>query len=168
MNIREILHAKRAVTEEHIKILQKEGREGIRYTATMPDIPFLVLGLLCDIGWILHLISGIIYFHRDGIHHILDRMALMAMIGVVFGIAYTIYMNKIHEKEIATKLQKDMSFGLTVYAGLAGGIIGIIQLATYTNISALILCMTIGGFLNFVTGLPIYLSFKKGIIYGVQ
>lgn len=25
-----------------------------------------------------------------------------------------------------------------------------------------------GGFLNFVTGLPIYLSFKKGIIYGVQ
>ena len=26
----------------------------------------------------------------------------------------------------------------------------------------------IGGFLNFVAGLPIYLSFKKGIFYGVQ
>lgn len=61
-----------------------------------------------------------------------------------------------------------MSFGLTVYGGLAGGIIGMFQLANITDIPGAIIWMTIGGFLNFVTGLPIYLSFKKGIIYGVQ
>lgn len=36
MNIRETLHARRAVTEEHIKELQRDGQEGIRYTAMMP------------------------------------------------------------------------------------------------------------------------------------
>lgn len=40
-NAKEILHAKRVVTEKHIKQLQKEGREGIRYTAMIPDVPFL-------------------------------------------------------------------------------------------------------------------------------
>lgn len=168
MNIKEILHTKRAATEEHIKRLQQEGREGIRYTATMPDIPFLILGLLCDIGWIVHLISGIAYFCTNGFRHILDGMALIALIAVVLGVAYTIYMNKIHEKEIATKLQKNMSFELTVYGGLAGGIIGIIQLVSYADISTAIVWMTVGGFFNFATGAPIYLSFKKGIIYGVQ
>ena len=134
----------------------------------MPDIPFLIFALLCDIGWIIHLISGIIYFCTNGFRNILDGMALIALLVVVFGILYTIYMNKIHEKEIATKLQKNMSFGLTVYGGLAGGIIGMFQLANITDIPGAIIWMTIGGFLNFVTGLPIYLSFKKGIIYGVQ
>lgn len=168
MDIKGILHKKRATTEEHIKILQQEGREGIRYTAMMPDIPFLIFALLCDIGWIIHLISGIIYFCTNGFRNILDGMALIALLVVVFGILYTIYMNKIHEKEIATKLQKNMSFGLTVYGGLAGGIIGMFQLANITDIPGAIIWMTIGGFLNFVTGLPIYLSFKKGIIYSVQ
>lgn len=168
MDIKGILHTKRAATEEHIKILQQEGREGIRYTAMMPDIPFLIFSLLCDIGWIIHLISGIIYFCTNGFRNILDEMAFIALLVVVFGILYTIYMNKIHEKEIATKLQKNMSFGSTVYGGLAGGIIGMFQLANITDIPSAIIWMTIGGFLNFVTGLPIYLSFKKGIIYDVQ
>lgn len=168
MDIKGILHTKRAATEEHIKILQQEGQEGIRYTAMMPDIPFFIFALLCDIGWIIHLISGIIYFCTNGFRNMLDEMALIALLLVVFGILYTIYMNKIHEKEIATRLQKNMSFGLTVYGGLAGGIIGMFQLANITDIPSVIIWMTIGGFLNFVTGLPIYLSFKKGIIYGVQ
>lgn len=46
-----------------------------------------------------------------------------------------IYLNKIHEKGIATKHQKDLSFGMTVYAGLAGAVIGILQLVTYSSIS---------------------------------
>lgn len=167
-NIKEILHSKRTVTEEHIKQLQQEGRQGIRYTAMMPDIPFLVLGLLCDVGWLIHLIAGIIYFSINGFRYLLDWISLIALAAVIFGVGYTIYMNKIHEKEIATKLQKNLSFGLTVYAGLAGGIIGIIQIATYTNIPSALVWMTAGGFINFVMGLPIYLSFRKGIIYGVQ
>ena len=77
-------------------------------------------------------------------------------------------MNKIHEKEIATRLQKNLSFGLTVYAGLAGGVIGIIQIAAYTSIPTTLIWMTAGGFINFLAGLPIYLSFQKGIVYGVQ
>lgn len=28
----------------------------------MPDIPFLMLGLISDIGWMIHLIAGVIYF----------------------------------------------------------------------------------------------------------
>ena len=44
--IKDILREKRKATEEHIKQLRREGKEGIRYTAMMPDIPFLILGLL--------------------------------------------------------------------------------------------------------------------------
>lgn len=166
--IKDILHAKRMITEEHIKQLQQEGREGVRYTIMMPDIPFFVFALVCDIGWLIHLIAGIIYFCNNGFHHGLDWISLITLAAVMLGVVYTIYMNKIHEKEIATKCQKNLSFGLTVYAGLAGGIVGIIQIATSTTIPLPLIWMTAGGFINFVTGLPIYLSFQKGITYGVQ
>ena len=71
--IKEILHKKREATEKHIKQLQQEGKQGIRYTAMIPDIPFLILGLLSDIGWAIHLIAGIIYFYRNGFHHMWTR-----------------------------------------------------------------------------------------------
>ena len=48
--IKEILHKKREVTEKHIKQLQQAGKQDVRYTAMMPDIPFLVLGLFSDVG----------------------------------------------------------------------------------------------------------------------
>lgn len=51
----ETLHEKRKTTEDHIRQLEQEGKQGVRYTATMPDIPFLILGLLSDIGWLIHL-----------------------------------------------------------------------------------------------------------------
>ena len=35
--IKEVLHEKRKTTEDHIKQLQHEGKQGIRYTAMMPD-----------------------------------------------------------------------------------------------------------------------------------
>ena len=165
--IKEILHEKRKTTEDHIRQLQREGREGIRYTATMPDIPFLVLGLFSDIGWIIHFAAGILYFCRNGIHHLLDYIALIALAGVLFGVVFLIYLNKIHEKEIATKRQKNLSFGMTVYSGLAGAMIGILQIL-YTGVSSELVWMAIGGCLNFASGLPIYLSFKKGIFYGVK
>ena len=165
--IKEILHEKRKTTEEHIKQLQQEGKQGVRYTAMIPDIPFMVLGLLSDIGWLIHLIAGIIYFCKNGFHHVSDYIALIALAAVVFGVAYIIYLNKIHEKEIATKLQKDLGFGMTVYSGLAGAVIGIIQIVI-SGVSAEIVWIVIGGFLNFASGLPIYLSFKKGIFYGVK
>lgn len=98
----------------------------------------------------------------------MDWTALIVLTAIILGVGYTIYMNKIHEKEIATKLQKNLSFGLTVYAGLAGGVIGIIQIVTYANIPSTLVWMMAGGFINFAMGLPIYLSYRKGIIYGVQ
>ena len=165
--IKETLHEKRKTTEDNIRQLQQEGKQGVRYTAMMPDIPFMVLGLLSDIGWIIHLIAGIIYFCGNGFHHVLDYIALIALVAVIFGVAYIIYLNKIHEKEIATKLQKDLSFGLTAYSGLAGAMIGIAQSAC-TGTSPELTWVIIGGFLNFAAGLPIYLSFKEGIIYGVR
>ena len=165
--IKEILHEKREATEYHIKQLQHEGKQGIRYTAMMPDIPFLILGLISDIGWMTHLIAGIIYFRENGFHHVLDDAALLALAGVLFGVVYLIYLNKIREKEIATKLQKNLSFGMTVYSGLAGAVVGMVQIAA-TGVSSVLVWLTVGGVLNFAAGLPIYLSFKKGIFYGVQ
>ena len=166
--IKETLHEKRKATEDHIKQLQQDGKQGIRYTATMPDISFLILGLISDIGWIIHLVAGIIYFCGNGFHHVLDYITLIALAAVIFGVAYIIYLNKIHEKEIATRLQKNLGFGVTVYSGLAGAVIGIFQIALYSGVSSELVWVVIGGFLNFASGFPIYLSFKKGIIYGVK
>ena len=166
--IKETLHKKRKATENHIKDLQRQGKQGIRYTAMMPDMPFLILGLISDIGWLTHLIAGILYFCRNGFRHVLDYAAFFALAGILFGVVYLIYLNKIHEKEIATKLQKNLSFGVTVYSGLAGAVIGILQFVLYAGASSELVWIVIGGFLNFASGLPIYLSFKKGIFYGVQ
>ena len=164
--IKEVLHEKRKTTEDHIKQLQQDGTQGVRYTAMMPDISFLVLGLISDVGWIIHLLAGIFYFCRNGFHHALDYMALIALAAVLFGVAYLIYLNKIHEKEIATKLQKNLSFGMTVYSGLAGSMIGILQMVLYAGVSSELIAIVSGGFLNFAAGFPIYRSFKKGIFYG--
>lgn len=166
--IKEVLHEKRKATEDHIKDLQRQGKQGIRYTAMMPDIPFLILGLISDVGWLTHLIAGIIYFCENGFRYVLDYAAFLALAGILFGVVYLIYLNKIHEKEIATKLQKNLSFGVTVYSGLAGAVIGILQFMLYAGDSLELVWVVIGGFLNFVSGMPIYLSFKKGIFYGVK
>ena len=167
-SIKDILHEKRKATEDHIRQLQRDGKQNVRYTAMMPDIPFLVLGLLSDIGWIMHLASGVIYLCANGLHHVLDYMALIALAAVVSGVCYIIYLNRIHEKEIATKRQKDLSFGMTAYSGLAGAVIGILQLVIYAGASPELMWMALGGLLSFASGLPIYLSFKKGIFYGVK
>ena len=165
--IKETLHEKRKATEDHIRELQRQGKQGVRYTAMMPDIPFLILGLISDIGWIIHLIAGVIYFRRNGFCHVPDYVAFLALVGVLFGVAYLMYLNKIHEKEIATKLQKNLSFGMTVYSGLAGAVVGMVQIAA-AGVSSVLVWLTVGGVLNFAAGLPICLSFKKGIFYGVQ
>ena len=60
--IKKVLHEKRKTTEAHIQQLQQAGKQGVRYTVMMPDIPFLMLGLISDIGWMIHLIAGVIYF----------------------------------------------------------------------------------------------------------
>ncbi len=166
--IKESLHEKRKITEDHIRKLQQEGKQGVRYTAMMPDIPFLILALLSDAGWIMHLISGIIYFCRNGFRNVLDYMALIALTAVVAGVACIVYLGKIHEKEIATRRQKNFSFGLTAYSGLAGAVIGILQSVACTSASSELVWIVTGGFLNFAAGLPIFLSFKKEIFYGVK
>ena len=166
--IKESLHEKRKATEAHIEQLQREGSQAVRYTAMMPDIPFLVLGLLSDMGWITHFIAGVVYFCRNGFHYALDYAALAALTAIVFGVACIGYLNKIHEKEIATRRQKNLSFGLIAWAGLAGAVIGILQIAIYAGASPELVWIVAGGLLNFASGLPIYCSFKKGIFYGVQ
>lgn len=169
------LHTKRALTEKKIRQLEKEGKAGERYTAMISDINFLIVGLLCDVGWIIHLISEIKYlfrykFHNDSILMMFfDILSLTAMIAVAFGIAVTIWLNIIHEKEIATRRQKNLSFGATIYGGLMAGVIGILQFiaASMNGLEGtdLLVGVIIGGFLNFAFGLPIFASFKKGIIY---
>ena len=160
--IKETLHEKRKTTEDHIKQLQQYGKQGVRYTAMIPDIPFMVLGLLSDIGWIIHLVAGVIYFCGNGFHHVLDYIALIALAAVIFGVAYIIYLNKIHEKEISTRLQKNLGFGVTVYSGLAGAVIGIFQIALYAGVSPELVWLVIGGFLNFdIVNIPLHIYLKK-------
>ena len=60
--IKDILHEKRKTTEDHIRQLQREGTQGVRYTAMMPDIPFLILALLSDAGWICILYPALFTF----------------------------------------------------------------------------------------------------------
>lgn len=54
---------------------------------------------------------------------------------------------------------------MTVYSGLTGAVIGIVQITMAEGPSALV-WVIICGFLNFASGLPLYLSFKKRIFYG--
>ena len=155
-------------TEEHIKQLRQDGEQQVRYTAMMPDVPFMVLGLSCDIGWIMHLTAGTIYLCRNGFRHVLDYMAFLALAAVVAGVACIVYLGKIHEKEIATRRQRNFSFGLLAYSGLAGAVVGILQSVAFTSASSELVWIVTGGFLNFASALPIFISFKKGIYYGVK
>lgn len=155
--MREKLHAKRAAAEEHIKELERRGRAGTRYTIMMPDMPFMVLGLICDMGWLLQLIFGVRMMSANRAASE-KTLVIIDMIMILTGILYTIYLGKIHEKEIALRHQKDLSFGLTAL----GGVLGIVFGAAFGNAG-----MLIGGILNTAGGLPIYLSFRKGIRYGV-
>lgn len=61
---------------------------------------------LSSIGWLIHLITGIIYFCSNGFHHVPDFIALIAPAAVIFGVGYIMYLNKIHENEIAAKALK--------------------------------------------------------------
>lgn len=158
--IKKVLHEKRKTTEAHIQQLQQAGKQGVRYTAMMPDIPFLMLGLISDIGWMIHLIAGVIYFCRNGFCHVLDYAALLALAGVLFGVAYLIYLNQDPRKGDCHKAPKNLSFGITVYSGLAGAVVGMTQITT-AGVSSVLVWLIVGGVLNFVAGLPIYLSFKK-------
>lgn len=72
------------------------------------------------------------------------------------------------KRKLPQDIKRDLSFGVTVYAGLAGAVIGILQIVLYAGASSELIWLVIGGFLNFASGLPIYLSFQKGIFYGVK
>lgn len=167
-NIKAILHAKRAATEAHVRQLEKDGAQAVHYTAVISDTKFFVLGVLCDVGWAVHLAAEAVYCAKNGFASVIDWLALVALIGVVAGVLTTVYLNIIHEKEIATRLQKDMSFGLTSFGGLAGAVIALVQMAFYAGVSTPLLLVAAGGILNFATGIIIFLSFKKGVIYGVH
>lgn len=163
--INEILNNKRKETENHIKKLQSENKQGIRYTIMMPNIMFMILGLLNDAGWIIHLVAGVIYLCKKSLLQVFDYISIIPLITIVFGISYLIYLNKIHEKEIATRIQKNLSFGLTIFSGLAGTIIALLQIIVNPTPFVELDLVIFAGLLNFLFGLPIFLSFKKGIFY---
>ena len=163
--INEILNNKRKETENHIKKLQAENKQGVRYTVMMPNIMFMILGLLSDIGWIIHLVAGGIYLCKKSLLQVFDYISIIPLITIIFGISYLIYLNKIHEKEIATRIQKNLNFGLTIFSGLAGAIIALLQIIANPTPFVELDLVIFAGLLNFLFGLPIFLSFKKGIFY---
>lgn len=56
---------------------------------------------------------------------------------------------------------------MTAYSGLAGAVIGALQIVLIGASSELVWTV-IGGLLNVAAGLPIFLSFKKGIFYSIK
>ncbi|MCM1167610.1 MAG: hypothetical protein NC299_13305 [Lachnospiraceae bacterium] len=164
-NLNDIFREKRAAADEHIRRLEREGRAGVRYTITLPNISFFILAIISDIGWILQLIFGIIFLCKNGFHGVLNYAILIDLICVIFGAVYISYLNKIREKGISTRLQKNLGFGTLMFAGLAGGINGIFG-GVFYGASTEIVLTTVGGFVNFAACFPIFISFKKGIIYG--
>ena len=52
-------------------------------------------------------------------------------------------------------------------AAKGNAVVGMTQI-TPAGVSSVLVWLIAGGVLNFVAGLSIYLSFKKGIFYGVQ
>ena len=80
--IKETLHKKRKATEDHIRELQRQGKQGVRYTAMMPDIPFLILGLISDIGWIIHLIAEMAFAMCRTMRHSLRWRAFCSVLRI--------------------------------------------------------------------------------------
>lgn len=154
MPTEETLHAKRAATEQHIRELEAVGKAGTRYTARIPDVWFLVLGLVSDLGWAFQLVEGIQYLRGR-----FDVFPLIDLVLLVVGIAYTVRLDLIHEKEIALRHQKNLSFGLVGLSGLLAFAVG-----SYIGAAG----FSIGGILNAAGSLGIYFSFKKGIRYGIK
>ncbi len=56
--IKDALHEKERQRKSISNSSGRMGEQQVRYTAMMPDVPFMVLGLSCDIGWIMHLTAG--------------------------------------------------------------------------------------------------------------
>lgn len=150
----ERLHAKRAATEEHVRQLEARGAAGRRYTATMPDMGFMALGLVSDVGWLLQLILSARILSSGPVAPVIAETCL-----VVAGVATTIYLGLVHEKEIALRWQKDASFGLVAL----GGIVGVGAGVALGNVG-----LVIAGILNAAGSLPIFFSFREGIIYNVR
>lgn len=154
MTAKERLHAKRAATEDHIRNMEFAGSAGKRYTARMSDMSFLVNGLVCDIGWLLQLVFGVQLLAFQ-----FNFLVALSLLAVIMGVAFTAYLGRIHEKEIALRYQKDLSFGLTVLGGIVGIVAGVRLPSTG---------FFVGAVLNVIGGAPIFLSFKKGIVYGIR
>lgn len=154
MQLGERLHAKRAATEDHIRELETAGTAGRRYTATMPDVPFMALGIVSDVGWLLQLALGTRILAVGPNVAVGTDLCL-----VIAGIGVTCWLGIRHEKEIALRWQKDLSFGLVALGGLMGVAIGVAS--GQAGFAA-------AGALNAAGSLPIYLSFRQGITYGIR
>lgn len=153
-SISEALHARRQAAEDHIRTLKAEGKAGDRYSSHMPDIWWLALGLLSDAGWLTQVVAGAGILMTDP-----NPLVTLDLCLIAIGVAFTAHLNRVHEKEIALRHQKNLSFGLVSLAGIVGIAAGL------TSGSPL---MCVGGLLNTAGCLPILLSFRKGIEYGVR
>lgn len=158
MQVGEKLHAKRTATEDRIRALEAAGEAGDRFTATMPNAPFMALGLVSDIGWLLQLVFGGMAL-AAGVDARVTALVAADLCLIVAGVAVTVYLGVLHEKEIALRWQRDLSFGLVALGGIVGILAGVLA-----GSAGLVL----GSLLNTAGSLPLYLSFRKGIIYGIR
>lgn len=153
MNIIKEIYASREETEKHISALAEKGQAGERYTLMLSNRQMLILGLIGDVGTLIMLIDGLI--HLAGSAIVLKSDLLFLLIGG----GYLVYLNYIHEKEICTKNQRDCGFGMILLSGILG-IVCAFDLSSRVYMA--------GSILTIISCLIIYLSFKKGIYYGVK
>ena len=113
---------------------------------------------LSGIGWLIHLITGIIYFCSNGFHHVPDFIALIAPAAVIFGVGYrTKYTKRKLPQSFKRAGRKSLSpLTLLIFIGYHLLVISIKSAIEYTRILG-IFC----DHLLFLLGESMYSLFQK-------
>lgn len=172
--LRTRLYGKRKATEDNIRELDKWDRAGNRYTCMLSDVSSFACSIVAYIGMAMYLVSEIVYlynygkaFDKAGIAFEIAQYSISVLMAI--SLIVVIYLDRIKQKEIATRRQKNLGFGLMVLTGLLGYIVSIMQILVVarSGISAprSLILVGVGALAVFAFSLPIYVSYKKGIFY---
>ena len=166
-----IFHIHRLATEHHVQWLARRKRAGVRYTLVMPSYPLMMLTLICDIGWIVQLVGGIASIASYGLGSMPMRLVLLATLGTLVGAVFAGHLTLMREKLIATLRQRILSLGVASLSALVAAIVGILQLALLARVGMpwplTLVTLTLGGTLGVLGGLPLLLSYRRGVICNI-
>ena len=165
------LEERRINQESHIKELEKQGKEGNRFTSNLSNKQWLIFSIIGDIVWIAQFINSI--------KIIIQYFSLISTIFFIFpnilliiGVVYAIILNIKKEKLIAELHQILLSIGMIVLSNFLIIISSIIFITFEKNEILPFLPffpkMIVGAGLSLIFGVIILFSYKKGIRYSIK